>query len=230
MNINYKPWLTLLCALAWLFSLDLCCPSGAYALEKEKPLASGREIVGTRKPGVLQAGAASDANSGTLKTARTRAEQGEPSQKQPRRVKETKNARKEKGGATRGDNVYAGQTPLTEAEVNGFLALLPRFRSWARLSQEEAHPILKDGRPDFFYSPKSAQWVQAQGWEPRRFFCVMGKLAAALVIVEEGNDFKGTRPADMPAVNTEELNLARRHLGELLRAGESTAAIHEPAK
>ena len=60
--------------------------------------------------------------------------------------------------------------------------------------------------------------MAAKGWQPARFFCVMGRLAAALVIVEEGNDM-GSRPADMPSVTNEELELARRHLGTLLMAG-----------
>ncbi len=42
----------------------------------------------------------------------------------------------------------------------------------------------------------------------------MGKMAAGLVIVE-----KGTRPPDMPEVTGPELELVRRHLGELLAAG-----------
>ena len=47
----------------------------------------------------------------------------------------------------------------------------------------------------------------------------MGRMAAALVIVEEGNDIPGTRPADMPTVSKSELELARRHLGVLLKIG-----------
>ena len=66
--------------------------------------------------------------------------------------------------------------------------------------------------------------MAAKGWQPARFFCVMGRLAAALVIVEEGNDM-GSRPADMPSVSNEELALTRRHIGTLLTAGGDAPPI-----
>ena len=97
--------------------------------------------------------------------------------------------------------------------------------AWARESGEEAHPVLRNGKADFVYSPRAAEWVRAQGWEPVRFFCVMGRMAAALVIVEEGNDMRGTRPRDMPGVTEEELALARRHLGTMLKAGGDAPPI-----
>lgn len=122
-------------------------------------------------------------------------------------------------------NVYAGQPVVTEKELLAFAELLPRFRAWAREGHEEAHPVVRGGKADFLYSPKAAEWVSAQGWQAARFFCVMGRLAAALVIVEEGNDMRGTRPADMPAVCNEELELARRHLGVLLSAGGAVPPI-----
>lgn len=121
-------------------------------------------------------------------------------------------------------NVYAGQPAVTEKELLAFTELLPRFRTWAREGHEEAHPVVRAGKADFLYSPKAAEWVTAQGWQPARFFCVMGRLAAALVIVEEGNDM-GSRPADMPSVTNEELELARRHLGTLLTAGGDVPPI-----
>ena len=123
-------------------------------------------------------------------------------------------------------NVYAGQPAVTEKELLAFADLLPRFRAWAREGHEEAHPVVRAGKADFLYSPKAAEWVTAQGWQPARFFCVMGRLAAALVIVEEGNDM-GTRPADMPSVSNEELELARRHLGTLLTAGGDAPPIRQ---
>lgn len=116
-------------------------------------------------------------------------------------------------------SVYDQQPVISEQEVKSFIILLPQFRSWTRENGEEAHPILsKNGKPDFLYSRNASDWVLAHNFEPRRFFCVMGKMAAAMVIVEEGNDYKGTRPADMPPVSTEELDLARKYLGELLSA------------
>ncbi|MDE5879781.1 MAG: hypothetical protein K2G99_07165 [Desulfovibrio sp.] len=114
---------------------------------------------------------------------------------------------------------------VTEKELLAFAELLPRFRAWARDGHEEAHPVVRAGKADFLYSPRAAEWVTAQGWQPARFFCVMGRLAAALVIVEEGNDMHGTRPADMPSVSNEELELTRRHLGTLLTAGGDAPPI-----
>ena len=121
-------------------------------------------------------------------------------------------------------NVYAGQPAVTEKELLAFAELLPQFRAWAREAREEAHPVVRNGKADFLYSPSAAEWVTAKGWQPARFFCVMGRLAAALVIVEEGNDM-GSRPADMPSVSDEELALTRRHQGLLLTAGGDAPPI-----
>ena len=55
----------------------------------------------------------------------------------------------------------------------------------------------------------------------------MGKMAAAMVIVEEGNDMQGMRPQDMPPVTPSELDLARRHMGELLKAGGPPQPINK---
>lgn len=119
-----------------------------------------------------------------------------------------------------GVSVYDGQPSVMEAELYEFLDLLPKFRAWARKNGEEAHPMInKKGKPDFLYSRGAAQWVADNGFAPARFFCVMGRMAAALVIVEEGNDDAAGRPADMPSVDSKELSLARKHLGELLSAG-----------
>ena len=115
--------------------------------------------------------------------------------------------------------VYEKQPPVQEKELLSFLELLPAFRSWAQTNQEEAHPVQRQGKPDFLYSPNAAQWVKEHGWQPVRFFCVMGRMAAALVIVAEGNDMGNTRPPDMPPVSESELHLARRHMGAMLQAG-----------
>lgn len=116
-------------------------------------------------------------------------------------------------------NVYEGEAPTSAKELDSFLELLPRFRTWARENGEQAHPALKNGKADFVYSRKAASWVRENGWQPKRFFCVMGRMAAAMVIVEEGNDMGAARPADMPALAQSELDLARKNLGSLLRAG-----------
>lgn len=120
--------------------------------------------------------------------------------------------------AGRTATVYDKQPPVTDKELLGFLELLPQFRAWAKSSNEEAHPVLRNGKADFLYSAQAAAWVQGHGWVPARFFCVMGRMAAALVIVEEGNS-QSARARDMPEVTDAELALARRHLGSLLRAG-----------
>ena len=119
--------------------------------------------------------------------------------------------------------VYDNQPPTNEKELLTFLDLLPAFRNWSRQNHEEAHPYLNNNRPDFTYSAKAAAWVKDKGFEPRRFFCVMGRMAAALVIVEEGFDEKTARPKDMPAVTNQETILARKHLGKMLRAGGALA-------
>lgn len=126
----------------------------------------------------------------------------------------------------KGSTVYEGQPPVTEAELGQFINLLPRFRAWARQNREDAHPIVNaKGDADFLYSPKAAQWVGGNKINPARFFCIMGRMATCLVIIEEGNDLKEGRPRDMPAVDPAEVELARRHLGELLTAGGGAAPI-----
>ncbi len=122
-------------------------------------------------------------------------------------------------------SVYDSQPVVTEKELLQFLDLLPRFRAWAKRSNEQAHPILRNGKADFLYSAKAAAWVQTHNWDPVRFFCVMGRMAAALSIVEEGNDMRRAR--DMPKVADEELALARRHLGTMLKAGGDVPPIEQ---
>ena len=124
-------------------------------------------------------------------------------------------------------SVYDKQPPVTDKELLDFLDLLPQFRAWAKGNNEEAHPILRNGKADFLYSPSAAAWVQEHKWNPVRFFCVMGRMAAALSIVEEGNDMTGARSKDMPAVSEGELALARRHLGTMLKAGGDAPPINK---
>lgn len=129
-----------------------------------------------------------------------------------------------KATASHAANVYDGEPPVSSKELSDFLDVLPQFRSWAKASGEEVHPQLNNGKADFLYSPKAADWVQEHGWQPKRFFCVMGRMAAAMVIVEEGNDMSATRPSDMPSVTQAELDLARKNLASLLRAGGDAPA------
>ncbi|GFH63269.1 MAG: conserved hypothetical protein [Candidatus Desulfovibrio kirbyi] len=119
--------------------------------------------------------------------------------------------------------VYEKQPLVTEKELTAFLEILPQFRMWTKDNGEHAGPVVSPkGKPNFLYSQQAAAWVKIRGWEPVRFFCVMGRMAAALEIIEEGNDMRGARPPDMPAVAEKELQLVRRHLGSLLKALNTT--------
>lgn len=131
----------------------------------------------------------------------------------------------QQAGKARG-NVYANQPPVSEKELLAFLDMLPRFREWSRQKHESARPAVRAGKADFAYSAAVEQWVREQKWDPRRFFCVMGRMAAALAIVEEGNDMRDSRPKDMPEVTQAELALARKHLGSLLKAGEDAPPLN----
>lgn len=127
----------------------------------------------------------------------------------------------------RAQSVYEKQPPVTDKELVSFMELLPHFRAWAASVKEEPRPsVNKEGTADFIYSRKAADWVKQRGWEPVRFFCVMGRAAAALFLVEEGSDANAKRPPDMPAVSQAELDMVRRHLAELLKAGNDAPPIN----
>lgn len=149
---------------------------------------------------------------------------GKPAKKQPRPA--AKASAKKPVISETGATVYDKQPPVTEAEILLFISLLPQFRTWAAQQGEEAHPVVSpNGQPDFTYSSNASAWVQKHNFNSRRFFCILGRMAAGMVIVEEGNDFKGTRPKDMPEVSPEELELVRRHMGELLNASKNVPAV-----
>ncbi len=115
-------------------------------------------------------------------------------------------------------NVYENQPDFTEEELLRFIRHLPDFRAWMRQQNEKAYPIVKKGKPDFHYAPAAAQWVEFRGWDARRFFCIMGKSAAALVLVSEGEQAKKLY-RDMPRPSKAECELVQKHMGELLKAG-----------
>lgn len=126
--------------------------------------------------------------------------------------------------------VYEGQADIGEAELSKFLADLPQFRAWNRGESSPAHPSVTDGRADFAYSPEAAAWVREHGWDPARFFCVMGRTAAAMTVVSEGSPL---RAADMPSVSEGEVALVQRHMAELLKVGSDESAMVQvppPAK
>ncbi len=117
-------------------------------------------------------------------------------------------------------SVYADQPEFTEQELMRFAKLLPDFRKWCHAQGEKAHPAVRKGKADFVYSEAVAGWARSHGWDDRRFFCVMGRSAAALATIMAEEDKK--KPAhykDMPKVSQKELDLVRLHLGELLKAG-----------
>ena len=145
----------------------------------------------------------------------------------PAKAKAGKKADRAKKAGRAAASVYDRQPPVTEKELLGFLDILPQFRAWAKAGNEEAHPVLRNGKPDFLYSDRAAAWVKDRHWEPVRFFCVMGRMAAALSIVEEGNDMSNARAGDMPEVSEGELALARKHLGSMLRAGGDVPPINK---
>ena len=116
-------------------------------------------------------------------------------------------------------DVYA-QEAYTEKELLSFIESLPHFLGWGRTGKVKVYPVVNAaGMPDFAYTPEAAAKAQELGWEPRRFFCLLGRTAAALYLVEEGTDLVTALPPDMPAVTETEMALVRKHLTSILRAG-----------
>jgi len=114
-------------------------------------------------------------------------------------------------------DVYA-QGPYTEKELVSFMESMPHFLAWARAGKAKVHPVVNAaGKPDFAYTQEAAAKAQELGWDPRRFFCLLGRTAAALYLVEEGTDLMHALPPDMPTVTDAEMALARKHLASLLR-------------
>lgn len=118
---------------------------------------------------------------------------------------------------------FYDQPPFDNAELTRFIDDFPRFRDWAKRAPDlgdAPHPAVDaNGLPGFAYSPAAAAEVERMGWKPERFFCIMGRAAAALADIEEGDALAGAnRPADMPQVTGAETELVRRQLSSLLRA------------
>lgn len=225
---------SLLCLLC-LFGLLLSAPLATAAATADRAGKSG-QISQTGQTGQAgqagQTGQRAKPASQTPKTEKSKTEKGKSAQKPGK----TASKPAPKSGATAGNvwpgqagaTVYDGEPPVTSGELGEFLELLPRFRAWAKDHPGEAHPLINNDKADFYFSDNAAQWVQGQNWQPRRFFCVMGRMAAAMVLVEEGNDMSGSRPRDMPPVSQEELDLARKNLGSLLRAGRDAPRSTKP--
>ncbi|MDR3358855.1 MAG: hypothetical protein LBN96_08415 [Desulfovibrio sp.] len=144
---------------------------------------------------------------------------------------QTHAAKTENSGQKKTGSVYDNQPGITGEELTRFLQVLPQFHAWCRENNETPRPVVRDGKADFAYSKPAAKWVHSRGWRTKRFFCVMGRLAAALVIVEEGNDLTDERPRDMPDVPDGDLELVRRHLGTILRALDQLVSfLHFPLR
>ncbi|MDR1778031.1 MAG: serine/threonine protein phosphatase [Desulfovibrio sp.] len=133
----------------------------------------------------------------------------------------------DKSRTQRKKSVYDNQPAITENELTRFLEAYPQFRDWRRANNEISQPTVRDGKADFIYSKQAGEWVNARGWQADRFFCVMGRLATALVIVEEGNDLD-ERPRDMPDVAKEDIELTRKHLGAILKALDKSESAADP--
>lgn len=110
------------------------------------------------------------------------------------------------------------QPPFSSEELDRLIAVLPNFRNWVREHHETAHPIVKNGIPGFEYSPAAAEYLKRAGWDPERFFCVMGRSAAALALLEQGKELSDTPPPDMPKVHPSEMEHVRGALTSLLNA------------
>ncbi len=122
-------------------------------------------------------------------------------------------------------SVYDNQGPIAETELLSFIKLLPQFRAWAVSSKEVAHPSYVDGKAGFTYSEATAKWIETRGFEPKRFFTVMGRSAAALFMISEGAATQDKRPKDMPSVTESEINLVQKHLKQLLEAGSDAPRL-----
>ena len=73
------------------------------------------------------------------------------------------------------------------------------------------------GEPDF-YSKNAAGYIEVAGWKPERFFCIMGRAAAAVAIIQQGDAITKEPPVEMPNVSDDELDVVRRNLPGLLKA------------
>lgn len=121
-------------------------------------------------------------------------------------------------------SVYDNQAEFTEAELLKLCRDLPEFRAWVKTSGEKPHPSVRKGKADFTYSEQAADWARFRGWDDRRFFCVMGRSAAAFAQLTDGA--KQSQYRDMPTLTRKELDLVELHMGEIMKAfsGESKAA------
>lgn len=114
---------------------------------------------------------------------------------------------------------FYAQPPMAEAELARFIDSFPAFKAWSRTTGDRPAPSLDaSGNPGFTWSEGAAAKARELGWQPERFFFVLGKAAACLAVIENGEDYSAkARPPDMPPVSKEEVAAVQRHLVSLLR-------------
>lgn len=114
---------------------------------------------------------------------------------------------------------FYAQPPMSEAELARFIDSFPAFKAWSRKTGDRPAPSLDaSGNPAFTWSEGAAAKARELGWQPERFFFVLGKAAACLAVIENGEDYSAkARPPDMPSVSKEEVAAVQRHLVSLLR-------------
>lgn len=114
---------------------------------------------------------------------------------------------------------FYSQPPMSEPELMRFIDTFPKFREWSRTSGDRPAPMTDGaGNPSFTWSEAAAAKVTALGWQPDRFFFVLGKAAACLAVIENGATYKDAgRPPDMPPVTDGEIAIVQRNLVSLLR-------------
>lgn len=122
---------------------------------------------------------------------------------------------------------FYDQASFSEQELLRFIEVLPSYREWARAEREFAHPSLDaQGKASFVYSKKVERKLQELNWSPQRFFILMGRSAAALAIIENPELAQDKRPAEMPQVRPEEMELIKKHKNALIKAAE----LHDKVK
>lgn len=119
-----------------------------------------------------------------------------------------------------GDKGFHDQPPMTNAEVEQFIADFPAFKQWMMREGGDAQPVVDaKGRPSFLWDAKTATWFSGRKWTPERFFYVMTHCSAAVALIRFGDELAGDkRPPDMPVIDEYEMNLVRQYEEKLLQA------------
>ncbi|WP_300848181.1 hypothetical protein [uncultured Bilophila sp.] len=109
------------------------------------------------------------------------------------------------------------QPPFNEKELQRFIADFPDFRAWCKAQRIQPRPLVDaSGKADLAYTPETGAYLEGEGWEPERFLCLFGRVAAGVAMIRNERNDTDPKPLDMPGVSDDELDLVRRHLPELL--------------